>query len=62
MFLSVNAFLVPYSVILIVLIAFLLFMLKVIKEEVQMRKLAGVSVVLIAIAIVAVAMQIYKLI
>jgi hypothetical protein len=62
MFLSINALLVPYSVILIVLIAFLLFMLKVIKEEVRMRKLAGVSVVLIAIAIVAVAMQIYKLI
>jgi hypothetical protein len=62
MFLSINAFLVPYSVILIVLIAFLLFMLKVIKEEVRMRKLAGVSVVLIATAIVAVAMQIYKLI
>jgi hypothetical protein len=62
MFLSISALLVPYSVILIVLVAVLLFMLKITKEEVQMRKLAGVAAVLIALAIVAVAMQIYKLI
>jgi hypothetical protein len=58
---KLGALLVPYSVILIVLVALLLFTLKVTKEEVQMRKLAGISAVLIALAIVAVAMQIYKL-
>lgn len=58
---SIGTLLVPYSIILIVLVALLLFTLKVTKEEAQMRKFAGVAAILIAIAIVAVSMQIYKL-
>lgn len=58
---SVGALLVPYSVIVIVLVALLLFTLKVAKEELVMRKPAIVAAVLIAGAIVAVSMQIYKL-